>query len=283
MGSLFDKYRLHVLCGTVMTLIISIAVIGLTFMIAERTSVYAGTVIQEEQDEPKKTVNVTVKVDGQTMDLMVAKTSIGEVLKRYNINVGKNDIISPEAEEIAGNGMEIRVYRVKYKNDIVEEEIPYGTQTKGVYTLPHGTSRVAVKGEKGLDKVTYKVMYMDGVESSREEIGRETVKAPVTEIIEKSIVETIHGREYTKKFTVKAYSYTGGGRTASGKPAAVGRIAVDRNVIPLGTKVYVEGYGFAEAADTGGNIKGNTIDVYFNSVSQCRQWGAKNVTIYILK
>lgn len=88
------------------------------------------------------------------------------------------------------------------------------------------------------------------------------------------------GFKYKNKFTVKAYAYTGGGTTASGTRARVGAIAVSPNVIPLGTDVYVEGYGFAKAEDTGGNIKGRTIDLYFNSVGACYQWGVRHKTIY---
>jgi 3D (Asp-Asp-Asp) domain-containing protein len=84
-------------------------------------------------------------------------------------------------------------------------------------------------------------------------------------------------------FTVKAYAYTGGGTTASGKKAGVGRIAVDPKVIPLGTVLYVEGYGVCVAADTGGNIKGKTVDLYMNSEGACRSWGKRYVTCYILK
>lgn len=80
---------------------------------------------------------------------------------------------------------------------------------------------------------------------------------------------------------VKAYAYTGGGYTASGMKAQPGVIAVDRSVIKLGTKVYVPGYGYATAADTGGMIKGNTIDCYMSSTSQCYAWGVRYVTIKI--
>lgn len=89
------------------------------------------------------------------------------------------------------------------------------------------------------------------------------------------------GFEYKKKFTVKAYAYTGGGTTAMGTRARVGAIAVDPDVIPLGTKVYVEGYGYARAEDTGGNIKGKTVDLYMNSTSACMNWGVRYKTIYI--
>ena len=80
---------------------------------------------------------------------------------------------------------------------------------------------------------------------------------------------------------VKAYAYTGGGYTASGLKARRGLIAVDRSVIRLGTKVYVPGYGYAVAADTGGAIKGNIIDCYMNSMSDCTAWGLRFVTIRI--
>lgn len=85
--------------------------------------------------------------------------------------------------------------------------------------------------------------------------------------------------------TAYSYSETGYSITASGldlrqNPMAV---AVDKSVIPLGTMVEVEGYGIAIAADTGGAIKGNIIDVHFNTVEQCRQWGRRyNVKVTIL-
>ena len=93
--------------------------------------------------------------------------------------------------------------------------------------------------------------------------------------------ESGKGFQYKKKFTVKAYAYTGGGRTAMGTKARVGAIAVDPSVIPLGTKVYVEGYGYARAEDTGGNINGKTIDVYMNSTGACMKWGVQYKTIYV--
>ena len=89
------------------------------------------------------------------------------------------------------------------------------------------------------------------------------------------------GFQYKKKFRVKAYAYSGGGKTAMGTKARVGAIAVDPRVIPLGAKVYVEGYGHARAEDTGGNIKGKTIDVYMKSNGACRKWGVQYIDIYV--
>ncbi len=89
------------------------------------------------------------------------------------------------------------------------------------------------------------------------------------------------GFQYKKKFVVKAYAYTGGGRTAMGTRARRGAIAVDPRVIPMGTDVYVEGYGHAKAEDTGGNIKGKTIDLYMGSRGSCMKWGVRYKTIYV--
>lgn len=72
-------------------------------------------------------------------------------------------------------------------------------------------------------------------------------------------------------------------RTATGMRAAYGVVAVDPRVIPLGTHVYVEGYGFAIAADTGGAIKGNRIDLCMPTDRECRIFGRRPVKVHILK
>lgn len=83
-------------------------------------------------------------------------------------------------------------------------------------------------------------------------------------------------------FYVKSYAYSGGGVTATGQKCQVGRIAVDPGIIPLGTWLYVEGYGICQACDTGGDIIGKTIDVYMNTELECRIWGVKYPKVYIL-
>ncbi len=80
-----------------------------------------------------------------------------------------------------------------------------------------------------------------------------------------------------------AYSPLAGSHTASGTEVSVGLVAVDPSVIPLGTRLYVEGYGYAYAADTGGAIKGDRIDLFFDSEWQCEQWGRRTVKVYILE
>jgi 3D (Asp-Asp-Asp) domain-containing protein len=89
--------------------------------------------------------------------------------------------------------------------------------------------------------------------------------------------------KYKSSDEFKTYAYSGGGTTASGKKAKVGRVAVDPNIIKLGTWLYIEGYGLCQAADTGGAIKGQTIDLYMDSESECYDWGIRHKDVYILE
>ncbi|MCL1816546.1 MAG: 3D domain-containing protein [Clostridiales bacterium] len=90
---------------------------------------------------------------------------------------------------------------------------------------------------------------------------------------------------YTRRLFMESTAYTWtGNKTATGTWPSVGTIAVDPNFIPLGTKLYVEGYGFGIAADTGGLINGNIIDVYFDTRPECLIWGRKHgVMVFILE
>ena len=88
---------------------------------------------------------------------------------------------------------------------------------------------------------------------------------------------------YKKKYTMKATAYSGGGLCANGKACKVGRVAVDPDVIPLGTWLYVKGYGFCQACDTGGAIQGKRIDLYYNSESRCNAYGVRYTKVYVLR
>ena len=84
-----------------------------------------------------------------------------------------------------------------------------------------------------------------------------------------------------RTLTVSATGYTIRGRTSTGIPTAPGVVAVDPAVIPLGTRLTIPGYGIGIAADTGGAVHGNTIDVWFATGAQARQWGRRTVTVTI--
>jgi 3D (Asp-Asp-Asp) domain-containing protein len=91
---------------------------------------------------------------------------------------------------------------------------------------------------------------------------------------------TMYATSYAAKFTHRIPGTTSYGRTASGKILTKGLVAIDRNLMPFGTRMYVPGYGNAEAADIGGGVKGRFIDLGFDD------WNYENwhsaVTVYFL-
>lgn len=92
---------------------------------------------------------------------------------------------------------------------------------------------------------------------------------------------------YQQRIVMEATAYTAddpgsSGYTASGHRLERGMVSVDPDVIPLGTKLYVEGYGYAVAEDTGGAIVGNRIDLAMDSTSEALDFGRRDVVVYVL-
>jgi 3D (Asp-Asp-Asp) domain-containing protein len=84
-----------------------------------------------------------------------------------------------------------------------------------------------------------------------------------------------------RTLTVEATGYSMSGRTATGAPVGYGVVAVDPSVIPLGSRMTIPGYGEGVAADTGGAVRGATIDLWFPSTAQALAWGRRTVTITV--
>jgi 3D (Asp-Asp-Asp) domain-containing protein len=85
------------------------------------------------------------------------------------------------------------------------------------------------------------------------------------------------------KLRVDAVAYSLPGRTASGLPVGKGVVAVDPRVIPLGTRLFIPGYGPGIAADTGSAIKGRIIDLWMPTVAEARRWGRRSVVITVYR
>lgn len=125
--------------------------------------------------------------------------------------------------------------------------------------------------------------------AAKEQAAREAQAAAEKEAAAQAATTQPVGQTFIMESTAyssdPADALGGGTVTATGQnlltnPMAV---AVDPNVIPLGTRLYVEGYGEAIASDTGGAIKGNIVDVHFSTYEQCIQWGRRQVKVTILE
>ncbi|MDD2220754.1 MAG: 3D domain-containing protein [Clostridia bacterium] len=156
-------------------------------------------------------------------------------------------------------------------------------------SVPPDIGKVLSEGASGVAVDSVYIRYLNGEEVARQVISTGYKSQPQTRIVAHHNLDDADDDvelAYTDIMNFKAYAYTTGGsvgtKTASGKRAAVGLVAVDPSVIPFGTKMYVEGYGFCEAADKGGSIKGKIIDLYMPTKHDCLSWGVRNVKVYFL-
>ena len=183
--------------------------------------------------------------------------------------------------------LNVAVDSVTYGTATAEESIDYETKYVDVDTIPRGSTKVQQAGSEGVRTVTYNVTYVNGVETAREKSGEYVSRQPTDRVIARGTGGTavIGGvpSSYSYVLICDSTVYTGGGITASGLPATEQVIAVDPTVIPLGTRVYIEGIGYRIAADTGGLIKGNFIDIYYETSNpNFAGYGRRNVKVYIL-
>lgn len=148
-------------------------------------------------------------------------------------------------------------------------------------------------GEPGKLVKFIQISYQNGkpVRSQVLKVDRTEPKPTIFHMGKSSVATSRGSFTRGKVVTMSASAYdpsAGRGRyatgiTASGMKAQYGVVAVDPRVIPLGTRVFVEGYGFAIAADTGGAIKGNKIDLCYPTRRECMQFGRRKVKVHILK
>lgn len=169
-------------------------------------------------------------------------------------------------------------------------EVPVEVQYERVDTLPKGEEKVLQEGTVGLDEVEEEIHYKQGDVIDTKELQRKTITPMQPKVVQVGTREVEVSRSYDRVrevITMEATAYLptdggGDGITATGIRARHGVVAVDPNVIPLGTRVYIPGYGEAIAADTGGDIIGNRIDVVLEDYGSAMQFGRRTVDVYIL-
>lgn len=231
---------------------------------------------------------VKIIADGEVVEVISTPISVKEAIKLAKVELGDKDIVKTVPTEKTIPNQEIEVIRVTEKEVQLEESIPYQTEKTVDNTLEKGLTKTISKGQNGVALNTIKVIYHDGEEVKREVINSEVKAEPKNQVIALGNITSVSRSGQTFNFReaiqvqASAYTYTGN-RTATGKTPTVGMVAVDPNLIPLGTRLYIEGYGYAVAADTGGSIKGNRVDLFMEDRSQCLNWGRRTVKLYILQ
>lgn len=256
-------------------------------------------VSEKETIKIKTAIPVEITANGVQLSVQTAEDTIGNMLdaeeatlKEQGIEFDKDvDEVSPSLDAKVENGLSVQLVKVETKDLVEKEAINFDTIVEKDSNLDTSVQKVKSDGVNGEKEITYQVIYKDGVEISRNVKSTKTISQPQNKIVVKGTGQVYASRggdiTYKKKLSCAATAYSGHSSTATGRRpvrniGGLSTIAVDPSVIPLGSKVYVDGYGFAIAADTGSAIKGNIIDLYLNTSSECSSWGRKPVNVLIV-
>ena len=262
---------------------------------------------QGEVIEITRAYDVNITADGKVITVGCYNNTVAELLERAEITIDKDDMVSEELTKVITESCDIKVSRVEIVEEYEDKVIPYQTTKITSNILVIGESEVRTEGVNGKTRTITTTTYIDGVKT---DVKKETevlvkkvdkviaegasVAEPYCKIDDPSIILK-DGRPVNYQYIVsgKATAYTApmGAYTASGRLAEIGTCAVNPNVIPYGSKLWITSddgryvYGYAIAADTGGftwNGSGTLADLYFNSEYECIQFGRRAITIYVL-
>jgi 3D (Asp-Asp-Asp) domain-containing protein len=242
--------------------------------------------------------HITIYGKSKPLEIVTSAKTVYGALRDQGILLKPQDVVVPFLATPLSDGMEIDLGLVERKVKELKNTIPYDTHTDYVDTMNVGEIIDVQLGKDGLADQQIESFFLNGQEAF-EKVLKSTVLVPAknAKVLEGTALRQklypLKKRALVRKvITLEATAYYPGpedtwpyasGTTASGLKAAYGVVAVDPRVIKLKTLLYVEGYGFAIAADKGGAIKGKKIDLCFDTYEQAVQFGRKNVKVYLLR
>lgn len=253
-----------------------------------------------------KKEQISLIVKGEEIKISSFKKTVRELLSENEIQYDDDDIITPSLSSELKDYMEIKVVEVTQSQVTEKEDIPYSVKLIDDNDLLKGKTKVTQEGKSGEKEITYNLTYYDGKLVKKALEGEKISQEPVDKIVKKGIKEevVVASRSTTsrnsssfeskassasnsaskngKHMVVQATAYAGDSITSTGTVPKWGTIAVDPRVIPYGSKVYIPQFNKTFIAeDCGGAIKGNIIDIFMNSESECYKWGRRTIDIYI--
>jgi len=237
---------------------------------------------------------VLVAIEGKTLEVMTQAKTVGDLLSELLISLNEKDSVIPDVSAEVTRGLALTVVRRSEKTEVVQEEIPFEIERQEDRYMMVGESKEIQAGAPGIKEIRKVTLYEDGKEVATEIVEEVIISEPVNQIVAFGTGGVVsrggQNYRYVKELDMTATGYTAGkesnpdgnGYTYTGMKAEFGVVAVDPRVIPLYSRLYIDGYGPAIAADIGGAIKGNKIDLCFDLVSEALEWGRRPVKVYIL-
>lgn len=235
---------------------------------------------------------VKVTVDGVAKDVMTVQTTAQGLADELGYHA-PNYVPLSDGNQHLQAGSEVAIAHVTGRSvKTYEQPVEVQVIRQRDDSMSIGEQTVVQEGTPGLVSVEEEILYQDGKEIKKQIISQNDIKRMVPTIIKegtRDAVETSRGVvRYREVLTMEASAYLPGdgdgrGITATGMVARRGVVAVDPNVIPLGTRLYIPGYGMAIAADTGGAIRGHKIDLLMESYGEAMEFGRRSVEVYVLQ
>lgn len=226
--------------------------------------------------------------NAEKKEVFIGAATVEEVLKKSNIDY-KGKAVYPNLKSRPREDTIIRIFPLLTTIEEVEVALPYESIEESDADMDNGDLKLITPGNPGLKKIVVAKYFDAEGQDIVWNVEEKVVSPVVNEVVRVGTKSTIPGLgAYTAVYEMHASAYLpsdggGNGITASGLRAKQGIVAVDPRVIPLGTRVYIPGYGPAIAADTGGMIKGMKIDLCMESYSDAINFGRRSVTVYVLE
>lgn len=225
------------------------------------------------------------RIAGKNRKLWLVPGTVEENLVLNGISFDDDDEIKPARDKKVAGNTSIVVNEVHY--DVTEKKETVEAVSK-VILDPSLTSGVqeTTEGNDGEGIFTYTTRYVNGKDKGTERAVKEWITEPHDNVLRLGTSATGQSGEYTVAMTftanTTAYTARAGARGALGMGVHYGTCAVDPRFVSLRSELWIEGYGYAFACDTGGAVKGNVVDLYMNSMGACRSWGRRNKTAYVI-
>ena len=253
-------------------------------------------------------IEISVTVDGEPQTIRVASDArVGHIVARVEAEHGEVYFHDLRRSEPIDQNETYQFFRPTSHTFTSNMPIPHDIQYNYDPNIAEGEEVVVQEGEPGVAEIVSEIIMLAGLRIDSRLLSETIMAEPVDHIVSIGTRNTsprprfeIPSAEgnftFSRELTMTASAYTAGfestgkrpgdpnyGITASGMRVQHGIVAVDPSVIPLGTPLFIEGYGFAVAADTGSSIRGNSIDLFMYNVEDALNFGRRTVTVYILE
>lgn len=257
---------------------------------------------------------LSVQADGMLYPVTIhAGATVQDAIAQAGVVLSDQDMVNLPQQEQVQDGMSIVVQRVACSARTVTEPIAFSVVELPSDGLFEGETQIQTPGRQGELTRYIEDRIVDGQVEESIETGSQITLEPVDQVVLKGTKQRVKQSaakgtaksiqtpawiqldsngipaNYKRVLSGRATAYSGGGTTSTGSAAQVGRVAVDPNVIPYGTQMYIVGqdgyvYGYAVASDTGGAALSGDIlvDLYMSSEQECLNFGSRTVNVYLL-